>query len=109
MRSHCATLDPTRVGPDAPQPPAAGTGLYHVAFEVPSRADFAAVYRALAEAGVHVATVDHLIGLAMYFDDPDGNGLEVYWDTRGEPNGRPLWAGDNALLAEAAVLAALEE
>jgi catechol 2,3-dioxygenase len=83
------------VGPDAPQPPAAGTGLYHVAFEVPSRADFAAVYRALTEAGVSVATVDHLISWAMYFDDPDGNGLEVYWDTRWEPGGRALWRGEN--------------
>lgn|SRR4051812_17021574 len=92
------------VGPDAPQPPAAGTGLYHVAFEVPSRADFTAVYRALTEAGVHVATVDHLISWAMYFDDPDGNGLEVYWDTRGEPGGRALWQGENRPLPADVIL-----
>jgi catechol 2,3-dioxygenase len=92
------------VGPDAPQPPAAGTGLYHVAFEVPGRADFAAVYRALTEAGVRVATVDHLISWAMYFDDPDGNGLEVYWETRGEPGGRELWHGENRPLPAATIL-----
>jgi catechol 2,3-dioxygenase len=92
------------VGPDAPQPPAAGTGLYHVAFEVASRAAFAAVYRALTEAGVSVATVDHLISWAMYFDDPDGNGLEVYWDTRREPGGRELWRGENRSLPADVIL-----
>jgi catechol 2,3-dioxygenase len=92
------------VGPNAPQPPAEGTGLYHVAFEVPSRADFAAVYRALTEAGVSVATVDHLISWAMYFDDPDGNGLEVYWDTRRESGGRELWQGENRPLPAAMIL-----
>jgi catechol 2,3-dioxygenase len=95
------------VGPDAPQPPAAGTGLYHVAFEAPSRADFAAVYRALNAAGVSVATVDHLISWAMYFDDPDGNGLEVYWDTRGEPGGRELWRGENHPLPAETILLAV--
>jgi len=39
--------------------------------------------------------VDHLISWAMYFDDPDGNGLEIYWDTREEPGGQKLWRGHN--------------
>jgi catechol 2,3-dioxygenase len=95
------------VGLDAPSPPATGTGLYHVAFEVASRADFAAVYRALTEASVGVATVDHLISWAMYFDDPDGNGLEVYWDTRTEPGGRALWQGENRPLPAEMILALL--
>jgi catechol 2,3-dioxygenase len=98
-----------RVGPAAPQPPANGTGLYHVAFEVPDRRAFAAAYRALTEADVRVATVDHHISWAMYFDDPDGNGLEIYWDTRGEPNGRQLWRGENAPLDVATILAALAD
>ncbi len=65
------------VGTNAPEPPAHGTGLYHVAFEVPDRTSFARTYQALVDAGVPVATVDHLISWAMYFDDPDGNGLEI--------------------------------
>lgn len=96
------------VGPDAPHPPAHGTGLYHVAFEVPDRRAFAEAYRTLTEAGVAVASVDHFISWAMYFDDPDGNGLEIYWDTRGEPNGRQVWRGENAPLDRATILAALE-
>lgn len=97
------------VGPNAPHPPAHGSGLYHVAFEVPDKRSFAAAYRALTEAGVAVATVDHYISWAMYFDDPDGNGLEIYWDTRGEAGGRQLWRGDNAPLLEETILAALSE
>ena len=90
-----------RVRPDAPTPPLHSTGLYHVAFEMPSARDFAAAYVALTEAGIPAAAVDHGISWAMYFDDPDGNGLELYWDTRGEPDGRALWHGENrALTAE---------
>ena len=97
------------VGPHAPQPPSHGTGLYHVAFEVPNRRAFALAYKTLAEAGVSVATVDHLISWALYFDDPDGNGLEIYWDTRAEPGGQQLWRGQNVPLPGEKILAALSE
>lgn len=96
------------VGPDAPQPLPQGTGLYHVAFEVSDRRSFALAYQALTEAGVSVATVDHLISWAIYFDDPDGNGLEIYWDTRDEPGGQKLWRGQNISLPEEKILAALK-
>ncbi len=98
-----------RVGAMAPSPPAHGTGLYHVAFEVPDKRSFALAYRALKQADIVVATVDHYISWAMYFDDPDGNGLEIYWDTRNEPGGRRLWEGKNRPLEEATILAALED
>jgi catechol 2,3-dioxygenase len=92
------------VGPDAPAPPQQGTGLYHVAFQVPDRESFAQAYIALTEAGIRVATVDHRISWAMYFDDPDGNGLEIYWDTRDQP-GRPrLWQGINEPLEREVIL-----
>lgn len=98
-----------RVGPDAPAPEPYGVGLYHVAFEVPDRRDFAAAYATLTQAGVSVATVDHFISWAMYFDDPDSNGLEIYWDTRVEPDGRQLWRGDNIPLSPEKIIAALAE
>ncbi len=97
------------VGADAPEPPSTGTGLYHVAFEVPDKRSFALAYHALMDAGIPVAVVDHYISWAMYFDDPDGNGLEIYWDTRTLPGGRPFWHGDNAPLKDETILAALEE
>ncbi len=97
------------VGPDAPKPPDRGTGLYHVAFEVADKNSFALAFRALREAGISVLAVDHYISWAMYFDDPDGNGLEIYRDTRSEPGGHTLWHGDNAPLDDDTILAALAE
>lgn len=69
------------VGPDA-SGPGRGVGLYHAAFEVDSADDLLATYEALVAREVPVTPVDHGISKALYFDDPDGNGLEVYLDTR---------------------------
>lgn len=96
------------VGPHAPAPSPLATGLYHVAFELPGRAALAQTFFALREAGVEVAPVDHLISWALYFSDPDGNGLEVYCDTRGEPGGARLWRGQNRPLTEPQLRAALD-
>ena len=52
------------------------------------------VYDRLLERGVHVSPVDHRISKALYFADPDGNGLEVYCDTRAD-NDRFEWQGEN--------------
>lgn len=98
-----------QVGQDAPQPSPSGTGLYHIAFEVPDRRSFAQAYQELLQAEVQVGAVDHLISWAMYFDDPSGNGLEIYWDTRQEPDGKELWYGHNIPLPEEKILAALAE
>ena len=96
------------VGPNAPGAHPYGVGLYHVAFEVPDKRAFAQVYQALRERGVEVAAVDHqFISWALYFSDPDGNGLEIYVDTRRDANGEPLWHGRNARLTDAAILAHL--
>ncbi len=96
-----------QVGAQAPSPPPYGTGLYHIAFEVPDKKSFALAYKNLTDAGILVAPVDHLISWAIYFDDPDGNGLEIYVDTRREPTGRELWHGENKPLSEEKILAAL--
>lgn len=97
------------VGAYAPNPPREGTGLYHVAFEVPDKISFAKAYKTLTDAGLKVATVDHCISWAMYFDDPDGNGLEIYWDARREPDGVQHWRGINLPLERDDILAVLEE
>ncbi len=97
------------VGAYAPQPAREGVGLYHIAFEVPDKISFANAYKALTDAGIKVALVDHCISWAMYFDDPDGNGLEIYWDARNEPDGVKHWRGINLPLERDDVLAVLEE
>jgi catechol 2,3-dioxygenase len=81
------------VGASAPGTRGA-VGLYHAAFEVDSPDRLAAVHRRLQDGGVAVTAVDHGISKALYFDDPDGNGLEVYFDTRDE-RGRTDWTGQN--------------
>ncbi len=97
------------IGAEAAAPSPGGVGLYHVAFEVPDKRSFALALHSLTEAGVRVGTIDHLISWAMYFSDPDGNGLEIYCDTRSEPGGQPLWHGQNRPLTAAAVERALVE
>ncbi|MFB6103510.1 MAG: VOC family protein [Halobacteriaceae archaeon] len=81
------------IGEDAP-PPGPGVGLYHAAVEVPDAATLTEIYDRLIDAGVGVTPVDHGISRALYFDDPDGNGLEVYRDTRAERE-IETWGGRN--------------
>lgn len=67
-------------GPEAAGP-SDGVGLYHVAFEVEDETALRAVHRDLLGDDVAVDPVDHGISEALYFSDPDGNGVEVYADT----------------------------
>ena len=73
--------------------PGRGVGLYHAAFEVDTPGRLREVYERLRERGVAVSPVDHGISKALYFDDPAGNGLEVYVDTR-DHDGEE-WRGTN--------------
>ena len=63
-------------------PPAAGTtGLYHFAIRYPDRAALGDALRRLREARVPLdGAADHGVSEALYLRDPDGNGLELYWD-----------------------------
>lgn len=62
-------------------PPAGSTGLYHVALRYPSRAQLADALRRLLEANIPLeGAADHGVSEALYLRDPDGNGVELYWD-----------------------------
>ena len=63
-------------------PPAAGsTGLYHLAIVYPTRAELGGALRGLIAAGVELeGAADHGVSEALYLRDPDGNGVELYWD-----------------------------
>lgn len=98
-----------KVEPNVPHSSPDNAGLNHIAFEVPDKKSFARAFETLTKAGVHVTMADNLISWAMYFDDPDGNLIEIYCDTRNEPNGQPLWRGIRKPLEPGKVLAALEE
>lgn len=63
-----------------PQPPDA-TGLYHVAFRLPSEHDLAEFLAyALQESIPLEGAADHSVSQALYLRDPDGNGIEIYAD-----------------------------
>jgi catechol 2,3-dioxygenase len=62
-------------------PPPGHTGLYHVAIRYPTRKDLALAVRQLLDAGVKLrGASDHGVSEAIYLDDPDKNGLELYRD-----------------------------
>lgn len=63
-------------------PPAPGTtGLYHVAILYPTRAELADALQRLLRAEIPLeGAADHGVSEAIYLRDPDGNGVELYWD-----------------------------
>lgn len=62
-------------------PPAGSTGLYHAAILYPSRGDLADALRRLLAHGVRIdGASNHGVSEAIYLRDPEGNGLELYWD-----------------------------
>jgi catechol 2,3-dioxygenase len=63
-------------------PPHRGaTGLYHLAILYPTRAELADALRRLINAGIPLeGASDHGVSEALYLRDPDGNGVELYWD-----------------------------
>ena len=73
-------------------PPPGSTGLFHAAVLYPDRTALADALKRLIAAGVPLTGAsDHGVSEALYLNDPDGNGLELYWD-------RPLaeWPRDQA-------------
>ncbi|HXF48878.1 MAG TPA: VOC family protein [Verrucomicrobiae bacterium] len=62
-------------------PPPGSTGLYHFAIRYPSRAALADALRRLQKARIPLqGASDHGVSEALYLSDPDGNGIELYWD-----------------------------
>lgn len=62
-------------------PPRGTTGLYHFAILYPTRAALADALRRLLEAKIPLeGAADHGVSEALYLRDPDGNGVELYWD-----------------------------
>lgn len=67
-----------------PQPPGS-TGLYHLAIVYPTRAELADALRRVLRARIPLeGASDHGVSEAIYLRDPDGNGVELYWDRPSE-------------------------
>jgi catechol 2,3-dioxygenase len=91
-------------------PPPGTTGLFHAAIRYPTRAALADALRRLNEAGVPPSGAsDHGVSEALYLDDPDGNGLELYWDRPEENWPRSADGGIDMYTAPLDVRGLLEE
>jgi catechol 2,3-dioxygenase len=67
--------------PGAPPRPPGTTGLFHFAILVPTRGDLAAALRRVSDAGWRfTGASDHLVSEALYLNDPEHNGIEIYRD-----------------------------
>lgn len=66
---------------DAPPASPEGVGLFHTAILYPTRKDLAIIFERLRKADYpFTGASDHGVSEALYLDDPDGNGVELYWD-----------------------------
>lgn len=66
---------------DAGPAPVHGVGLYHTAILYPTRRDLAEIFERLRQMQYPLTGAsDHGVSEAIYLDDPDGNGVELYWD-----------------------------
>lgn len=66
---------------DAPPASPMGVGLFHTAIVYPARRDLAFILNRLHQAGYPLTGAsDHGVSEALYLNDPDGNGVELYWD-----------------------------
>jgi catechol 2,3-dioxygenase len=65
----------------ASPPPPGSTGLFHLAIRYPTRRALADALQRLIDNGIPLSGAsDHGVSEALYLDDPDHNGVELYWD-----------------------------
>ncbi|QJD78033.1 VOC family protein [Spirosoma rhododendri] len=65
----------------APPAPVRSAGLYHTAILYPTRRDLAVALKRLIDAKYPITgAADHGVSEAIYLNDPDQNGVELYWD-----------------------------
>jgi catechol 2,3-dioxygenase len=81
-------------------PPSGSTGLYHLAIAYPTRAELTDALRRVLRAGIPLeGASNHGVSEAIYLRDPDGNGVELYWDRPREQWPRTP-TGDLAMVTE---------
>lgn len=72
------------------------TGLYHFALLLPTRKDLARFLRHLFRKNIRFGASDHYVSEAIYINDPDENGIEVYRD---RPSLKWKWSNDQVTMA----------
>ncbi len=79
-RDHAHDIALFEVGDEAALPQKGQVGLNHVAWRMANLDDLAEMYQKLKTKGVPIHVADHTVSIGVYFADPDGNGLEVYYE-----------------------------
>ena len=93
--SHELALMP--VGADAPGPEQDRVGLFHFAWEMDSLEDLRVLYQQMKQKGVQIRGLgDHGISMGVYFFDPDGNEIEVFYELP-----KDQWPADGDLFSGA--------
>lgn len=82
--------------------PVNGVGLYHTAILYPTKKDLATIVQRLQSLNYpFTGAADHGVSIAFYLNDPDGNGVELYWD---KPKGQwPIDKSGNLQMVTEAV------
>lgn len=72
-------------------------GLFHTAFLFETKSELAAAVYSVAKhfPNTFTGSSDHFVSNAMYFDDPERNGVELYWDL---PRDEWRWQGDRVMM-----------
>lgn len=84
-----------QLGPDAPGPESDRVGLYHFAWEMESFDTLKALYQHIKAKNVNIGGIgDHGISIGVYLFDPDGNEIEIFYETP-----RDQWPKDGKLFA----------
>ena len=79
-----------------------GVGLFHTAILYPTRKDLATIYNRVLEADYpFTGFADHGVSQALYLNDPDNNGVELYWD---RPKEQWLYNEDGTIVMYSAAL-----
>ena len=79
-RDHAHDIALFEVGDEAALPQKGQVGLNHVAWRMANLDDLAEMYQKLKTKGVPIHVADNTVSIGVYFADPDGNGLEVYYE-----------------------------
>jgi catechol 2,3-dioxygenase len=79
-RDHAHDIALFEVGDEAASPQKGQVGLNHVAWRMANLDDLAEMYQKLKTKGIPIHVADHSVSIGVYFADPDGNGLEVYYE-----------------------------
>ena len=85
------------VGDEAAGPEEGRAGMVHMAWEMESFEDLRAIYQVIKEANAPILRIgDHGISLGVYFQDPDGNEMEVFYELPKEqwPKGDVIFGVD---------------